>query len=89
VYALGERLCFSLLVISKSSVPIYPSESKSVLRYSRKHKVGRLDEHLLVEALEAFSAPKAPFPCFGVDAKPLSTLARDGIVSTPARDEVC
>jgi len=31
-----------------------------VLRYSRKHKVGRLDEHLLAEALEAFSAPLAP-----------------------------
>jgi hypothetical protein len=63
-----------------------------MLRYSQKHKVGRLDEHLLAEVLEAFSAPMAsPMLLFGVAAKPLSAPARDGVVSTlaPFRDEVC
>jgi len=89
--ALDERLRYSLLVMSESGVPISPSESKSVLGYSWKHKVGRLDQHLLAEALEVFSAPKAPLLCFGVAAKPLSAPARDGVVSMPAplRDEVC
>lgn len=84
--ALGERLGYSLLVMSKSGAPIYLSESKSVLRYSRKHKVGRLDEHLLAKALVAFSAPMAhSVPLFGgVAAKPLSAPTRDGIVSTLA-----
>jgi hypothetical protein len=87
--ALDERLRYSLLVMSESGVPISPSESKSVLGYSWKHKVGRLDQHLLAEALEVFSAPKAPLLCFGVAAKPLSAPARDAIVSTLARDEFC
>lgn len=83
--ALGERLRYSLPVMSESGAPIYLSESKSVLRYSLKHKVGKLDEHLLAEALEAFSAPMAPsMPLFGVAAKPLLALARDGVVSMPA-----
>jgi hypothetical protein len=66
-----------------------------VLRYSQKHKVGRLDEHLLaeaLEALEAFSAPMAPsMPLFRAIAKPFSAPERDGVVSTPApfQDEVC
>jgi hypothetical protein len=84
VDALGERLRYSLPVMSESGAPIYPSKSKSVLRYSRNHKIGKLVEHMLAEVLEAFSAPKAPsLPCFGVAAKPLSALVRDGIVSTP------
>jgi len=60
-----------------------------VLRYSRKHNVGRLDEHLLAEAISAAMAPSMPL--FGVAAKPLSAPARDGVVSTPVpfRDEVC
>jgi hypothetical protein len=56
--ALGERLRYSLPVMSESGAPIYPSESKSVLSYSRKNKVGKLDKHMLAEALETFSAPK-------------------------------
>jgi hypothetical protein len=48
--ALQVRMRYSPLAMSESGAPIYPSESKSVLRYSRKHKVGRLDEHLLAEA---------------------------------------
>jgi hypothetical protein len=56
--ALGERLRYSLHVMSESGAPIYPSESKSVLSYSRKNKVGKLDKHLLAETLETFNAPK-------------------------------
>jgi hypothetical protein len=87
--ALGERLHYSLPMMSKFGAPIYLLESKSMLRYSQKHKVGRLDEHLLAEALCAPMAPSMPF--FGVAAKPLSAPARDGVVSTtaPFRDEVC
>jgi hypothetical protein len=39
--ALGERLCFSLPVIPECGAPIYPSESKSVLRYYCRSKEGR------------------------------------------------
>jgi hypothetical protein len=67
------------------------SESKSVLRYSLKPKVGILDEHLLAEALEAISAPLAPMSLIGAITKPMSAPARDGVVSLPMyfRDEVC
>jgi len=82
--ALGERLRYSLHVMSESGAPIYPSESKSVLSYSRKNKVGKLDKHLLAEALETFSAPKElSKPVCGVISKPLSTRAK----STAAQDE--
>jgi hypothetical protein len=82
--ALGERLRYSLPVMLESGVPIYPSESKSVLSYSRKNKVGKLDKHLLAEALETFSAPKElSRPVCGVVSKPLSTRAK----STVAQDE--
>ncbi len=66
-------------------------ESKSVLRYSRKPKVGRLDEHLLAEALVAVNTPLAPsMPLIGAFAKPMSAPVRDEVVSAPApfRDEV-
>jgi hypothetical protein len=49
--ALGERLRYSLPVMSESGAPFYSSESKSVLKYSLKNKVGKLDKHLLAEAL--------------------------------------
>jgi hypothetical protein len=49
--SLGERLRYSLPVMPEPGVPIYPSEPKSVLKYSRKKKVGKLDMHLLEEAL--------------------------------------
>jgi hypothetical protein len=55
-----------------------------VLSYSRKNKVGKLDKHLLAEALETFSAPKElSRPVCGVVSKPLSTRAK----STAAQDE--
>jgi len=69
--ALGGRLRFSLPVMSKCEAPIYPSESKSVLRYYRRSKVGRgaqLDASLIDKALTAISALMAlPF-----GAQPLS-----------------
>lgn len=90
VDALGERLRYSLPVMSESGVPIYPSESKSMLKYSRKNKIGKLDKHLLVETLETFSVPKDPSgPLRGVATKPLSAPAKDWIVSTPAQDKGC
>jgi hypothetical protein len=82
--ALGERLRYSLPVMSEFGAPIYPSESKSVLSYSRKNKVDKLDKHLLAEALETFSAPQElSMPVCGVVSKPLSTRAK----STAAQDE--
>lgn len=84
--ALGERLCYALPVMSESGAPIYPAESKSVLKFSRKNKVGKLDKHLVVEAFETFSVPKdLSRPLCGVVSKPLSALAK----STPAQGEGC
>jgi hypothetical protein len=82
--ALGERLRFSLPVMSESGAPIYPSESKSVLTYSRKNKVGKLDKHLLEEAFETFSSPKElSRPLCGVVSRPLSAPAKSSV----AQDE--
>jgi hypothetical protein len=77
--ALGERLRFS----SESGAPIYPSESKSVLRYYRRSKVGRgdqLDASLIDEALMTISAPM-PLP-FG--AQPLSEPGGGTVSKTPS-----
>jgi hypothetical protein len=70
---------------------IYPSQSKSVLRYSWKPKVGTMDELLLAGALAAISAPLPLMPSFGPVTKPLVAPVRDGVVSSlaPFRDEVC
>jgi hypothetical protein len=88
--ALGERLRFSLPMISESGAPIYPSESKSVLKYSRKNKVDKMDKLLLEEALETFGVPKAPsLPSFRDATKPLFEPSKDGLMSTPALDEGC
>jgi hypothetical protein len=88
--ALGERLRYSLPVMSESGAPIYLSESKSVLKYFWKNKVGKLDKHLLEEALETFDVPKASsLPSFGVATKPLLEPTKDGIVSTPVQVEGC
>jgi hypothetical protein len=87
---LGERLCFSVPVMSESGAPIYPSESKSVLKYSRKNKVGKMDKLLLEEALETFGVPKAPsLPSFGDATKPLFEPSKYGLMSTPTLDEGC
>jgi hypothetical protein len=88
VDTLGERLCSSLLVMSNSSAPIYPSESKSVLKYSRRNKIDKLDKHLLAETLETFSVSKDPSRLLcGVASKHLSVPAKDAIVSKPVQDE--
>jgi hypothetical protein len=68
----------------ESGAPIYPLESKSVLRYSRKPKVSKMDELLLAEALAAINAPLPPMSSFGVVAKPLAAPVRDRVVSPPA-----
>jgi hypothetical protein len=64
VAALGERLRFSRPVMPECGAPIYPLESKSVLRYHRRLKAVRgaqVDASLLAEAVAAFSAPTVPF----------------------------
>jgi hypothetical protein len=88
--ALGERLRFSLPVMSESGAPIYPSKSKFVLKYSLKNKVSKLDKLLLGEALETFGVSKAStLPSFGVATKPLLDPTKVGLVSTPAQDKGC
>jgi hypothetical protein len=83
VAALGERLRFSLSVMSESGAPIYPLESKSVLRYYRRSKVGKgaqLDASLIDEALTAISAPM-PL-AFG--AQPLLEPSGGTVSKTPS-----
>jgi hypothetical protein len=61
--ALGDRLRFSLSIMSESGAPIYSSESKSVLRYHRrsKEKIAKMDTSLFDKAHIALSAPVTPF----------------------------
>jgi len=66
------------------------SFEESVLKYSWKNKVGKMDKLLLEEALEIFGVPKAPsLPSFGDATKPLFEPSKDGLMSTPALDEGC
>jgi hypothetical protein len=57
--ALGERIRLSLPVMADSGAPIYPSETKSVMRYQRKSKAkaSKLDISLIDEAVTALSSP--------------------------------
>jgi len=83
---------FSVLygIARDKDAPVYPSESNSVLIYSWKNKVGKLDKHLLEEALETFGVTKASsLLSFGVATKPLLKPTKDGIVSTLAQVEGC
>jgi hypothetical protein len=57
---LGERLRLSLPLMSESGAPIYPSESKSVMRYSRKRKDVQLNKVLLAESLATITASPSP-----------------------------
>jgi hypothetical protein len=60
VATLGERLRFSLSVMSKCGAFTYQSESKSVLRYHWRLKVGKgaqMDASLFDEPVAAISAP--------------------------------
>jgi hypothetical protein len=57
--ALGERIRLSLPVMADSGAPIYPSDTKSVMRYQRKSKAkaSKLDISLIDEAVTALSSP--------------------------------
>jgi hypothetical protein len=61
--ALGERLCLSLPIMSKSGAPIYSFESKSVMRYHQRSnaKTAQMDTSIFDEAVLALSAPMTPF----------------------------
>ena len=61
--ALGERIRLSLPVMSESGAPIYPFESKSVLRYywRSKAKTSQMDTSLFDEAVIALNAPTMLF----------------------------
>jgi hypothetical protein len=61
--ALGERVRFFLSVMSESGAPIYPSESKSVLRYHRRSKAKstKMDCSLFDEGVTTLSASTTPF----------------------------
>jgi len=56
--ALGERIRLSLLMMSESGAPIYPPESKSVLRHHRKSKANTSQRvvSMFDEAVTAFRA---------------------------------
>jgi hypothetical protein len=57
--ALGERIRLSLPMMADSGAPIYPFETKSVMRYQRKSKAkaSKLDISLIDEAVTALSSP--------------------------------
>jgi len=74
---LGDRLRFSLPVMSKSRTPIYPSESKKLLRYSQKLKGAKMNENLIVEVVAAINVP------------PSSLGPRSSLAPASFRDEVC
>jgi hypothetical protein len=69
--AMGERIRFSLPMISEIGAPIYPSESKSVLKYHRKSKAKTTQFYvsLFDEAETAFSASTTP--CLGASYQAL------------------
>jgi hypothetical protein len=57
---LGELLRLSLPMMSESRASIYPSESKSLIRYSRKRKDAQLNKFLLAESLAAITTSPSP-----------------------------
>lgn len=73
---LGDRLCFSLPVISESETPIYPSDSKKLLRYSQKLKDAKMNENFIAEAVAALNIP------------PLSLGPHSSLAPAPFHDEV-
>jgi hypothetical protein len=66
--------------MSESRAPIYHSESKSVMRYSRKRKDAQLNKFLLAESLAAITAspssldhhPSPPLESVAVREPPVS-----------------
>jgi hypothetical protein len=73
VEELGERLHLSLPVMPESGVPIYPSKSKSVMRYSRKKKNAQLNKFLLAESFAEITA--SPSPLGHHPSPPLESVA--------------
>jgi hypothetical protein len=77
---LGERLRFSLPIMSECGAPIYLSESKSVKRFHRRSKVGicaQKDVSLFTEVVMAISAPTAQsLGASGWDRGPILVGAR-------------
>jgi hypothetical protein len=73
---LGDRLCFSLPMMSESETPIYPSDSKKLLRYSQKLKDAKMNENLIAEAVAALNVP------------PLSLGPHSSLAPAPFHDEV-
>jgi hypothetical protein len=76
---LGEQLHLLLPVMSESGAPIYPLESRSVMRYSRKQKDAHLNKFLIAESLTAIiaSPPLGPH-----HSPPLDSVAvRETLVS--------
>jgi len=61
----------------ESGTPIYLSESKKLLRYSRKLKGAKMNENLIAEAVAAINIP------------PSSLGPRYSLALAPFRDEVC
>jgi hypothetical protein len=70
---LGERLWLSLPVMLESGAPIYPLESKSVLRFSWKWKDAQLNKSLIAESLAAFTA--SPPPLGPLSSPPMEIVA--------------
>jgi hypothetical protein len=73
--------------MSESRAPIYPSESKSAMRYSWKRKDAQLNKLLLAESLAAITASPSPLghhplpPLESMaDRKPLVSFCRRGFL---------
>jgi hypothetical protein len=60
--------------MSESRAPIYPSKSKSVLRFPRKRKDAQLNKSLIAESLVAFTASPPPL---GPLSSPLMEIVAD------------
>jgi len=78
VVEFGKQLRLSLPVMTECGVPIYPSKSKSVMRYSRKRKDAQLNKFLIVESLAAITTSPSPL---GFHHSPPSVAVREPPVS--------
>jgi len=74
---LGERLRLMLHMMPESGASIYPSKSKSVMRYSRKRKDAQLNKFLLAESLAAITAsPSPPLESVAIREHPVNFCQR-------------
>jgi len=82
---LGERLCLLLPVMSEFGETIYPSGSKSEMRYSPKRNDAQLNKFLLAKSLAAITAshsplghhPSPPLESVAIREPPVSFCQRD------------